>query len=103
MGTFNDGYHVIHHLHGRLHWSEIPQFFEDHKEQFLQNGAVTFRNIHFFDVGLLVMTGKLRRLVERHYVHLGSAEPAPTVDEVVRKLKTWLEPVPSTVGKVKQN
>ena len=27
--TFNDGYHVIHHVNSRLHWSEMPQKFID--------------------------------------------------------------------------
>jgi hypothetical protein len=27
--TFNDGYHSIHHLNSRTHWSEMPQKFLD--------------------------------------------------------------------------
>ena len=27
--TFNDGYHIQHHLNSQLHWSELPQRFLD--------------------------------------------------------------------------
>jgi fatty acid desaturase len=95
--TFNDGYHVIHHYNGRMHWSELPEHF--HSPEALKRhhdeGAITFRNIHFFDVGLLVMTGQLEKLAERHYVHLGTKETAPTVDEVVAKMRSWLVKMPA--------
>lgn len=96
--TFNDGYHVIHHLNARMHWSEIPQHFHDNLDKFAKNGALTFRNIHFFDVGILVMTKQLRKLAEDHYVHLGDKETAPTVDEIEAKLKSWLVPLSKTAA-----
>lgn len=96
--TFNDGYHVIHHANARLHWSEIPEYFykKEVQDRHIKGGALTFRNIHFFDVGVLVMTGQLRKLVQNHYVHLGTEESAPTVDEVEAKLRKWLLPVQSS-------
>jgi len=90
--TFNDGYHVIHHLNARIHWTELPQYFHTTLDKHKDSGALTFRGLHFFDVGVLVMTGNLRRLVEKHYVHLGSRETAPTVEAVEEKLRSWLKP-----------
>jgi len=92
--TFNDGYHVVHHLNARLHWTEMPAYFYQTRQKHIDNGAITFRGVHFFDVGALVMTGQVRKLAEKYYVHLGSKETAPTVDEVEAKLHTWLKPVP---------
>mmetsp|Transcript_64351 Transcript_64351/g.163110 ORF Transcript_64351/g.163110 Transcript_64351/m.163110 type:complete len:214 (+) Transcript_64351:3-644(+) len=92
--TFNDGYHIIHHLNARLHWMEIPQYFYDNKEKFEKSGSLTFRGVHFLDVGIMVMSKNLRGLAE-HYVHLGPKETAPTVDQVVEKLQGWLKPVPA--------
>merc|ERR1719235_278129 len=95
--TFNDGYHVIHHYNVRMHWSEMVEHFhsEEAQKRHLEEGALTFRDIHFFDVGIYVMTGQLEKLAANHYVHLGSKETAPTVDEVVKKMKGWLKPMPN--------
>jgi len=90
--TFNDGYHVLHHLNAMTHWSEMPKVFAEQRERLFQNGALTFRGIHFFDVGLLVMTGRIRRLAE-HYVHLGPRESAPTIDALEAKLRSFLAPI----------
>jgi hypothetical protein len=27
--TYNDGYHIMHHLNSRTHWSELPTRFLD--------------------------------------------------------------------------
>lgn len=91
--TFNDGYHIIHHANARLHWTEIPEYFYQNQDKHINGGALTFREIHFFDIGILVMTKQLRKVAE-NYVHLGSEADAPTVEEVEAKLRSWLRPVP---------
>jgi len=92
--TFNDGYHVIHHYNARMHWSEMPAHFHTEAAQakHIAEGALTFRNIHFFDVGIYVLTGRLSKLAE-HYVHLGPKETAPTLEAIEEKMRGWLKPM----------
>jgi len=101
--TFNDGYHVIHHYNARMHWSEMPEHFHSEvaQKKHQEEGALTFRNIHFFDVGIYVMAGKLQKLAANHYVHLGSRETAPTVKEVEAKMRGWLVKMPAHHGRKK--
>jgi fatty acid desaturase len=99
--TFNDGYHIIHHYNTRLHWTEIPAYFHESREKHFKNNALTFRGLHFFDVGFLVMTGQLKKLVEKHYIYLGPKETAPSIDTVMDDLQARLKPLPTQPAETK--
>jgi len=55
--TFNDGYHIVHHVNSRLHWSQMPQDFMDNIQKYADRDTLVFDGLGFFDVGALVLTG----------------------------------------------
>merc|ERR1719311_1703588 len=67
MLTFNDGYHITHHVSSITHWSEMPLHFIQHLDQYEANGAIIFRDIPFDEITFSVWQGEkgLRKLASK--------------------------------------
>jgi len=88
--SFNDGYHVSHHINSRTHWTDLPYEFINNLDKYADYKCVVFDNLGFFDVGFLVMCRRWDTLYD-HYVHLGLEKR--TKDEVLADLKLRLTPI----------
>ena len=87
---FNDGYHAVHHVVPRCHWTEHPAEFERHLQEYGRNDAVVLEGVDFFQVWFLLMTRNWARLA-RAFVRLPGA-PERTDAEVATFLRSRVLP-----------
>jgi hypothetical protein len=75
-----------------MHWSKFATHFSQKEtlEKHAKEDALVFDGLHFFDVGMCVMLGRLEYLAER-YVYYGQKKR--TKKEIVMELKRRLEPI----------
>jgi len=94
MLTFNDGYHITHHVTSRCHWSEMPLHFIKNLDKYEEGGAILFKKINFEDVSFAVFSGEsgLRRLA-KHVVQITPKHK--TEDELVALFRRRLRPIVS--------
>jgi len=59
---FNDGYHIGHHFHPAMHWTDMPVNFEKNKDKYAENDAIVFEKLDYFMVWLYLMMGKYKWL-----------------------------------------
>ncbi|HEV8246290.1 MAG TPA: fatty acid desaturase, partial [Polyangiaceae bacterium] len=89
---FNDGYHILHHIKPRCHWTEHPIEFERSLDEYGRHDAIVFDGLDYFQVWLCLMTRRWSTLA-RHFVLLPTA-PARTRAEVIAFLQERVSPVP---------
>lgn len=89
---FNDGYHILHHLRPRTHYTEYPTEFEQNREEYGRQDAIVFEGIDFFQVWLFLMLGR-RDWLARRMVQLPGA-PVRSEAERIAFLERRLAPIP---------
>ncbi len=88
---FNDGYHILHHIKPRAHWTEHPMEFEKALPEYGTHDAIVFDGVDYFQIWLCLMLGRWGSLAKR-FVHLEGA-PQRSHQEVIDFLKSRVLPV----------
>jgi hypothetical protein len=88
---FNDGYHILHHVKPRAHWTEHPVEFERNIHEYGKHDAIVFEGVDYFEIWLNLMLGRWSFLADK-FVKLPGA-PARSKDEVIAFLKSRVQPV----------
>jgi fatty acid desaturase len=82
---WNDGYHISHHIHPAMHWTEHPDYFRKTINDYAKNDAVVFDGIHFLHVFIYLMR-KRYDLLAKHFVNVGNRYR--TDEEVMAMLRS---------------
>jgi len=88
---FNDGYHILHHIKPRAHWTEHPIEFEKALAEYASHDAIVFEGVDYFEIFLNMMLGRWDFLAEK-FVQLPGA-PVRSKEEVIRFLKSRVQAV----------
>jgi len=90
MLTFNDGYHITHHVNSHCHWSAMPMHFIKNIDQYEAGGAICFKGLNFTEVSIAVFTGRLDWLAKQ----IVQLRPDPlTHEELVAMMRERLKPI----------
>ena len=102
MLTFNDGYHITHHVSSITHWSEMPLHFIQHLDQYEAGGALLFQGIAFDDITLNVFQGEkgLKYLASK-VIQIVPDEKKLSESEIIALFKKRLQPIESEATKLK--
>jgi len=88
--TFNDGYHVSHHIDSGLHWTKLPMKFLQNIDTYAEQDCIVFHTLGYFEVGLMVMSHQWKWLAS-YYVNIRKI--TRTEKEVIELLKERCVPI----------
>merc|ERR1711924_276170 len=86
--TFNDLFHIEHHVSPNTHWAELPYKFLSLLPKHKEKDSLIFTGVHPDEIHSLIYAGKLEQLAD-HYVNIGQpsgVSKAVLVAEMRRRL-----------------
>ncbi len=89
--SFQDGYHVLHHLNSRNHWSLFPETFIKQVDRMNEEKALTFVGIGFFEASFWIYMGRLDILADKAITPWDCSK-----EELIELMKERLKPISQT-------
>ena len=89
---WNDGYHISHHIRMGMHWTQHPEFFQEHMNEYVSNKAIVFTGIGYLTVFWLLMRKKYQALA-KHALNLNRSFSGD--EEFIQVMKHRLAPIRS--------
>lgn len=84
---FNEDYHVIHHHHPEIHWTEIKSYFNKTIDQYRLNRATIFRDTEQGELLYFLFTNNYDKMAE-HYVDLTNEMSKEEIKQMlIKRLK----------------
>ncbi len=93
--SFNDGYHIGHHVKANRHWTELPKDFLDSLPKYIEQECIVFEGLDFFMVSALLWMGRYDVLARR-FVRLDGKERSDA--DVIAFLKSRTRPLPTVTA-----
>ncbi|MEQ9425598.1 MAG: fatty acid desaturase [Cyclobacteriaceae bacterium] len=81
---FNDGYHIGHHFHPAMHWTDMPGNFLKNVDKYAENNAIVFEKLDYFMIWFYLMIGKYNWLAN-HFVNINHQHSSE--EEVIALMK----------------
>ncbi|SDM61190.1 Fatty acid desaturase [Catalinimonas alkaloidigena] len=88
---WNDGYHIGHHIRPALHWTQHPDFFLKHLDEYAENQALVFEGLDFGRIFILLMRKRYDTLAS-HLVNVHDA--FENDEEVIALMKRRCQRIP---------
>lgn len=89
---FNDGYHIGHHFHPAMHWTDMPGNFQKNKDKYAENSAIIFEKLDYFMIWFYLMLGKYKWLAN-NFVNINDRFKSD--DEVISLMKERTRKIPA--------
>ncbi|MEM6726209.1 MAG: fatty acid desaturase, partial [Bacteroidota bacterium] len=82
---FNDGYHIGHHLSPHRHWTDMPADFLKNKDKYVENEAIVFDGLDYFQIWFFLVTKNYKKLA-KHFVNINDHYKSD--EEIIGLLKS---------------
>ena len=89
--SFNDGFHIEHHINPNTHWADLPHKFLNMLPMHKKYDSFIFTGIDPDEIHYLVYSGKLHKLAD-YYVNIGQPS-GKNKSILVEEMKRRLSPI----------